>query len=84
MEGLTKKTTILFSPKIYRQLEHVAEKQGTSVAHLVRKAAIQCYLVPDRRTRLEAVKALAAMELPVADWPQMEREIEQGRLGQRA
>ena len=84
MEGLTKKTTILFSPKIYRQLERVAEKQGTSVAHLVRKAAIQCYLVPDRRTRLEAVKALAAMELPVADWPQMEREIGKGRLGQRA
>ena len=84
MEALTKKTTILFPPKIYRQLEQVAEKQGTSVAHLIRKAAIQCYLVPDRRTRLEAVKALAAMKLPVADWPQMEREIEQGRLGQRA
>lgn len=84
METLTKKTTILFSPKIYRQLEQLAEKQGTSVAHLVRKAAIQCYLVPDRRTRLEAVKALAAMELPVAEWPRMEREIEQGRFGQRA
>lgn len=84
MQGLTKKTTILFSPKIYHQLEHVAQQRKTSVAHLVRQAAIQCYLVPDRRTRLAAVEALAAMELPVADWPQMEREIQQGRLGQRA
>ena len=84
MSGLTKKTTILFPPKIYRQLEHVAEQQGTSVAHLVRKAAIQCYLVPDRRTRLAAVEALAAMQLPVADWSQMERETREGRLGHRA
>lgn len=84
MQGLTKKTTILFSPKLYRQLERLAEEQKTSVAHLIRKAAIQCYLMPDRRTRMEAVKALAAMQLPVADWPTMEREIEKGRLGQRA
>lgn len=84
MQGLTKKTTILFSPKTYRQLERVAKEQSTSVADLVRRAAIQCYLVPDRRTRMEAVRALAAMQLPVADWPQMEREIEKGRLGQRA
>jgi len=83
MQGLTKKTTILFSPKVYRQLERVAKEQGTSVADLVRRAAIRSYLVPDRRSRMEAVKALAAMELPVADWPQMEREIEEGRLGHR-
>ena len=84
MSGLTKKTTILFAPKIYRQLEHVAHERKTSVAHLIRLAAIQCYLVPDQRTRTEAVKAIAAMELPVADWPQMEREIMEGRLGRRA
>lgn len=84
MQSLTKKTTILFAPKMYKQLERLAEERGTSVAHLVRQAAIQCYLVPDRRTRMEAVRALAAMQLPVADWPQMEREIEEGRLGQRA
>ena len=84
MQNLTKKTTILFSPKVYRQLENVAKKQGTSVAHLVRQAAIQQYLLPDRKVRQQAVEALVAMNLPVADWPQMEHEIEQGRLGQRA
>lgn len=84
MSVMTKKTTILFPPRMYRQLERVAKEQGTSVAHLVRQAALQRYLLPDRRTRLEAVKAIAAMSLPVSDWPQMEREIEKGRLGRRA
>ena len=78
---LTKKATILFSPKIYRQLERLAREQKTSVAHLVRQAAIQRYLLPDRRTRLEAVEALAAMSLPVADWPTMKQEIVRGVLG---
>ena len=82
MQTLTKKTTILFPPKVYRQLEQVARQQGMSVAHLVRQAAIQCYLVPDRRTRQAAVDALAAMNLPVADWPRMKAEIVRGALGQ--
>lgn len=83
MPTMTKKTTILFPPKMYRQLERVAKRQGTSVAHLVREAAIQRYLLSDRKERLEALKALTAMQLPVADWPTMEREIMEGRLGVR-
>lgn len=81
MSIMTKKTTILFPPKLYRELERLAKKEKTSVAHLVRDAAIRRYLLPDRKTRLEAVKAIAAMQLPVSDWPQMEREIAEGRLG---
>lgn len=80
MAGLTKKTTILFSPKIYGQLERIAKAQHTSVAQLIRLAAIQRYLLPDPKARREAVAAIAAMQLPVADWPTMEREIEEGRL----
>lgn len=83
MQTLTKKTTILFPPKMYRQLEHVAKQQGTSVAHLVRQAAIQRYLLPDRRTRLDAAKAIAAMNLPVGDWRTMEKEIVKGAFGER-
>lgn len=78
---LTKKTTILFDPKMYRQLEQVAGKQGVSVAHLVRQAAIQRYLLPDRKTRRQALEAIAAMQLPVGEWSQMEREIGEGSLG---
>lgn len=79
MQGLTKKTTILFSPTMYRQLEHVARQRKMSVAHLVRQAAIQCYLLPDQKTRRDAAAAIASMQLPVVDWPTMEREIEEGR-----
>lgn len=81
MSIMTKKTTILFPPKLYQQLERLAKRTGTSVACLVREAAIQRYLLPDRKARLEAVEAIAAMQLPVSDWPQMEREIAEGRLG---
>jgi len=81
MSTMTKKTTILFPPAIYHQLEQVAERQRTSVAHLVRQAAIQCYLVPDRHARRAAVEALAAMELPVAEWSVMEEEIARGAYG---
>ncbi|MBI4598443.1 MAG: hypothetical protein HY737_08605 [Candidatus Omnitrophica bacterium] len=83
METLTKKTTILFPPKIYRQLERVAKQQGTSVAHLVRQAAIRQYLLPDRAARVAAVEAIAAMRLPVSDWQSMERETIDGALGER-
>ena len=82
MHALTKKTTILFAPAVYRQLERVAKKQGASVAALIRQAAIRQYLLPlpDRQARLDAAAAIAAMQLPVSDWPTMEREIAQGRM----
>ena len=81
MHLLTKKTTILFSPKVYRQLERVAHKEGTSVADLIRRAAIQRYLLPNRQSRVDAVEALAAMRLPVSDWHTMHGEIAQGAFG---
>lgn len=81
MHTLTKKTTILFSPDLYRQLESLAEASKTSVANLIRQAVIQQYLLADRKKRLAAVQALRKMDLPVADWPAMEGEIAKGRLG---
>lgn len=85
METLTKKTTILFAPKMYAQLARLAKQQHTSVGQLVRQAAIRHYLLlsSDRKTRLAAVAAIARMNLPVADWPQMKAEIAQGALGHR-
>jgi len=34
----------------------------------------------DRTRRVQAVRRLAAMELPVSDWEEMEREIIEARL----
>lgn len=78
---MTKKTTILFPPKLYLQLEHIAHQQKTSVAHLVREAAVKYYLMPDRKKRIKAADALASLQMPVSNWETMENEINDGRLG---
>lgn len=71
---LTKKTTILFSPELHEQLSRLAEHQGTSLGELVRRACeLQYGLVPPD-TRLEAVRELASLSLPVADPEEMERQ----------
>ena len=81
MHALTKKTTILFSPDLYRQLSALAEASKTSVAHLIRQAVVQQYLLADRHKRVAAVEALGKMRLPVADWQTMEQETIRGALG---
>ena len=80
MHTLTKKTTILFAPDFYRQLEALAESSKTSVANLVRQAVLQQYFLTDRKKRIAAVRALSEMDLPVSDWQTMEKEIIRGRL----
>ena len=80
MQTLTKKTTILFSPDIYRQLGDIAETAKTSVAELIRRAVIKQYLLPDKKKRLEAVEYLAQIGGPLSDWRTMEEEIVRGHL----
>lgn len=80
MHTLTKKTTILFAPDLYRQLETLAEFSKTSVANLIRQAVIRQYFLADRKRRVAAVGALGKMALPAADWQTMEQEIARGRL----
>ena len=43
-------------------------------AATIREGIDRVYLQNDANERLEAVRALAVMQLPVADWKQMERE----------
>ena len=74
MEDLTKKTTILFSPDLYRRLTQVAKQKGMSLGALVREACVQTYGLVDIDTRASAVDALGALSLPVAGTTQMKRE----------
>lgn len=75
MPTLTRRVQVLLSPGQHERLAALARARGTSVGALIREAIDQVYL-HDRPTEeaLEAVRRLAALSLPVADWEQMERE----------
>jgi hypothetical protein len=71
----TRRAQILMDPEEYEQLERVARERRTSVGELVRVAVRKEYLT-SRDERMRAVERIAAMELPVGDWDEMKREIE--------
>ncbi len=71
---LTRKTTILFPPDLHERLSRLAEHQGTSLGDLVRRACEIQYGPVSAETRLEAVRQLAALSLPVGGPGTMKRE----------
>ncbi|HWM94439.1 MAG TPA: hypothetical protein VN493_27035 [Thermoanaerobaculia bacterium] len=71
---LTKKTTILFPPELHEQLSRLAEHQGTSLGELVRRACELQYSLVPVDARVEAVRELASLSLPVGEPDDMARE----------
>jgi hypothetical protein len=71
---LSKKTTILFSPEQHRRLSRLAARRGVSLGELVREACEARYGVGGGAARIDAVGALAALDLPVGEPAQMKRE----------
>ena len=71
---LSKKTTILFTPDLHRQLTEQAERRGVSMGELVREACVATYGLVDPGARSSAVQALAALALPVGSPADMKRE----------
>jgi hypothetical protein len=48
---------------------------------LIREAVEEQYLAPvEAQRRRQALRNILALDAPVADWPQMEAEIEQGAI----
>jgi predicted transcriptional regulator len=74
MTTLTKRVQVFLNPFQYQRLDEIARQRNRSMEALIREAVDQVYLQSTTDERLEAVQALAAMQLPVADWEQMERE----------
>lgn len=71
---LSKKTTILFPPELHERLTRLAEVRGSSLGELVREACRERYGLVSEEERLEAVRELEALSLPVGEPEDLERE----------
>ena len=72
--ALSKKTTILFPPRLFDYLSSRAKQDGKSLGQLVREACEKQYGTVSEHHRLQAVDELEALQLPVASTKQMKRE----------
>jgi predicted DNA-binding protein len=72
---LSKKTTILFPPELHERLSQLAAQKGVSLGELVRSACEAQYGILSREDQIEAVRSLAAMQLPVGEPEAMKQEL---------
>ncbi|MEZ4592020.1 MAG: hypothetical protein R3D55_12895 [Chloroflexota bacterium] len=81
MANYTERVQTVLTKEQYDQLMELAEYEQKPLSVMIREAVIERYLVQiDAQKRQQALANLLALEAPVADWPQMEAEIEQGAL----
>ncbi len=80
MAARMRRAQILFPEDEYRRLKAAAQEQRRSVGSLVREAVAKQFGDEARQKRLDAVRRLASLNAPVADWPQMEEEIMRGAI----
>jgi plasmid stability protein len=78
---LTKRTNLLLTPEQDRAIEERAAATGKSKGAIIRELVDKALLGGASPTALEAARRLVSLGLPVADWQQMETEIEEGREG---
>ena len=71
---LSKKTTILFTPELHDRLSRLASEKHVSLGELVRSACEKQYGAPSVGTRIDALRRLAALDLPVADTRTMKKQ----------
>jgi predicted DNA-binding ribbon-helix-helix protein len=69
-----KKTTVLLSSQLHDRLTKLARQKGVSMGQLVREACEQTYGLTSRERRLEAVRGLASLSLPVDDISRMKEQ----------
>jgi hypothetical protein len=67
-------------PREYGRLEKIAKQKKTSVGELIRTAVRERYLglSPDAE---KAVRDLCALNLPIADWDAVERDVAEAHGG---
>jgi predicted DNA-binding protein len=81
MANYTKRVQTVLTKEQYERLMELAEQEKKPLSVMIREAIEERYFVKiDQQKRQEALANLLALDAPVADWPQMEAEIEQGAL----
>ena len=84
MATLTHKIQVLLDDEQHAALVTLAKAHGETVSAFLRRAVVERLLTEARRVaRQKAFEEITAMSLPVADWPEMEKEIERGHFGGR-
>ncbi|GJM42540.1 MAG: hypothetical protein DHS20C20_28220 [Ardenticatenaceae bacterium] len=79
MSKYTERVQTVLTKEQYDQLMELAEYKQKPLSVMIREAVVARYLVKlDEEKRQQALANLLALDAPVADWPQMEAEIEQG------
>ena len=81
MATYTERVQTVLTKEQYDRLMELAENEQKPLSVMIREAVVERYLMRvDAQKRQQALANLLALDAPVADWPQMEAEIEQGAL----
>ncbi len=81
MANYTERVQTVLTKEQYERLMELAKQEQKPLSVMIREAVEERYFVKiDQQKRQEALANLLALDAPVADWPQMEAEIEQGAL----
>ncbi len=77
----TERVQTVLTKEQYKELMALAEQEQKPLSVMIREAVEERYFVPvEQQKRQQALANLLALDAPVADWSQMEAEIEQGAL----
>jgi len=71
---LSHRTTILLTKELHLRLTALARREGVSLGELVRRACRIQYGLLDPEERIEAVRELASLALPVGEPSELKQE----------
>jgi hypothetical protein len=72
---------VLFEPKEYKGLEHVARQRGEPVGAVIREAVARYVVGPSERKRQEAIRWLTSQQFDFdPGWDKVKQEIIQARV----
>lgn len=81
MANYTERVQTVLSKAQYDRLMELAEQENKPLSVLIREAVEERYFVPiEKERRQQALATLLSLNAPVADWSQMEAEIERGAI----